>query len=164
MEQTCGSAQWTATATVPGMSGRAGLAVVARIGTGLVIAGLVMLVLTYRMELPSVPLAVFLILVVCTTLVGVVLCVPFLEVGGRGFVLGPAAGKPGWLVATVCLVGGVGAWVAMVTSHGEADRVVIGMFTFFLSIPTIWCSGASRARAGTAATGDSGETGGTPAG
>jgi hypothetical protein len=127
-----------------GVGGRSGLVVVARAGVGLVAAGMVLLALTYRMEIPAIPLAVFLFLALVTAVVGVVLCVPFLEVGGRGFVLGSAAGNPGRLLTTVCLVGAVGAWVAMMTSHGEEDRVFVGISTFFVSGVTIWCSGASR--------------------
>jgi len=145
--------------TVAGVGGRSGLVVVARVGTGLVVAGMVLLALTYRVQIPSVPLAVFLISALATFVAGIVLCIPFLEVGGCGFVLGSAAGNPGRLVTTLCLVGAVGAWVVMMTSHGDEDRIFVGMATFFLAVATIWSSAASRAKAGTAQNRGSGETG-----
>ena len=42
---------WAAAVTVTGVDRQSGLTVVARVGTGLVVAGTMLLALTYRMEI-----------------------------------------------------------------------------------------------------------------
>jgi hypothetical protein len=106
-------------------------ATVGSLAVGLMMVGFVMVGLSYGVVLPTWPAFTFAAVAAATVCVGIVLCFPYLKVGNKGFVLGPAAGTPPRWLAAFVIIGGIAMVLLMVTSgydHGSPGRSASGAY------------------------------------
>ncbi|GAA2375363.1 hypothetical protein Cme02nite_04890 [Catellatospora methionotrophica] len=122
------------------------LLLVSRFAAGLVITGLAVIGVSHVAVVPSPAFVALGLADFVTVGVGVVLCWPYLRVGGRGFVLSDEADQsPPWLIALLLLTVLVVVALA-ITSTSEKDvRVFLGMASFFASGIACWCGAAAKA-------------------